>query len=99
MRITLCAAIVGLLCAPAAPAQIRAFTGATVIDGNGGPPIANATLLVEGRTIKAIGPASRVAVPSGAERINVSGKYIVPGLMDANVHLVPWPSWTYIEFL
>ena len=37
--------------------------------------------------------------PDGAERIDVSGKYIVPGLMDANVHLVPWPSWTYIEFL
>ena len=78
---------------------MRAFTGATVIDGNGGKPIANAVLLIDGKTIKAVGPASRVSIPSSAERIDVSGKYIVPGLMDANVHLVPWPSWTYIEFL
>jgi imidazolonepropionase-like amidohydrolase len=31
--------------------------------------------------------------------MDVSGKYIIPGLMDANVHLIPWPSWEYIEFL
>src|SRR6185312_13281329 len=53
----------------------------------------------DGRKIKAVGPAGRVPIPAEAERIDVSGKYIVPGLMDANVHLVPWPSWTYIEFL
>src|SRR6185312_10056177 len=40
-----------------------------------------------------------VTIPHGARRIDVSGKYIVPGIMDGNVHLVPWPSWTYIEFL
>ena len=33
-------------------------------------------------------------IPQGARREDVAGKYIVPGLMDANVHLVPWPSWT-----
>jgi imidazolonepropionase-like amidohydrolase len=92
-------AILGLICALPVAAQMRAFTGATIIDGNGGKPIANGVLLIDGKTIKAVGPASRVSIPSSAERIDVSGKYIVPGLMDANVHLVPWPSWTYIEFL
>src|ERR1700676_1223383 len=82
-----------------ATAQMRAFTGATIIDGNGGKPIANGVIVIEGSKIKAVGPAARVSIPSGAERIDVSGKYIAPGLMDANVHLVPWPSWTYIEFL
>jgi imidazolonepropionase-like amidohydrolase len=82
-----------------ATAQIRAFTGATIIDGNGGKPIANGVILIDGTKIRAVGPAARVSIPSGAERIDVSGKFIVPGLMDANVHLVPWPSWTYIEFL
>lgn len=92
-------AILGLICALPVAAQMRAFTGATIIDGNGGKPIANGVLLIDGKTIKAVGPASRVSIPSSAERIDVLGKYIVPGLMDANVHLVPWPSWTYIEFL
>ena len=87
-----------ILALPAA-AGTRAFTGATIIDGNGGTPISNGVVLVEGKTIKAVGPAGRVAIPADAERIDLSGKYIVPGLMDANVHLVPWPSWTYIEFL
>ena len=97
MRATV--AILGLICAFPAAAQMRAFTGATIIDGTGGKPIANGVLLIDGKTIKAVGPVSRVSIPSSAERIDVSGKYIVPGLMDANVHLVPWPSWTYIEFL
>src|ERR1700722_3931708 len=100
MRMTAALAILGMICAALpATAQIRAFTGATIIDGNGGKPIENGVILIDGSTIKAVGPAARVSIPSGAERIDVSGKYIVPGLMDANVHLVPWPSWTYIEFL
>ena len=99
MRIRVVVAILSAICALPAAAQMRAFTGATVIDGNGGKPIANGVVLIEGRTIKAVGPAARVPIPKEAERIDVSGRYIVPGLMDANVHLVPWPSWTYIEFL
>jgi imidazolonepropionase-like amidohydrolase len=93
------ATILAVFCALPAAAQVRAFTGATIIDGNGGKPIANGVLLIDGRTISAVGPAASVVIPKDAERIDVSGKYIVPGLMDANVHLVPWPSWTYIEFL
>jgi imidazolonepropionase-like amidohydrolase len=99
MRIPPIPTLLCLLLALPAAAQMRAFTGATVIDGNGGKPITNGVVLIDGRRIKAVGPASRVAIPADAQRIDVSGKYIVPGLMDANVHLVPWPSWTYIEFL
>ena len=93
--------VAGVLTAAAPPsgAQVRAFVGATVIDGNGGAPLRNAVILVDGPRITAVGAAGHVAIPDGAERIDVAGKYIVPGLMDANVHLVPWPSWTYIEFL
>jgi imidazolonepropionase-like amidohydrolase len=99
MRMRWVVMVLGMICALPAVGQMRAFTGATIIDGNGGRPIANGVVLIEGRKIKAVGPVARIAVPADAERIDVSGKYIVPGLMDANVHLVPWPSWTYIEFL
>jgi imidazolonepropionase-like amidohydrolase len=96
------AAMIMLILAWAAPVgaqPVTALTGATVIDGNGGLPIANGVVLVTGTKITAVGPTSAVSIPAGARRVDVSGKYIVPGLMDANVHLVPWPSWTYIEFL
>jgi imidazolonepropionase-like amidohydrolase len=99
MRMRLVVTMFSMICALPAVGQMRAFTGATIMDGNGGKPIANGVVLIEGRKIKAVGPTSRVAIPADAERIDVSGKYIVPGLMDANVHLVPWPSWIYIEFL
>ena len=80
-------------------AQVRAYTGATIIDGNGGPPLVQGVLLTEGAKITAVGAAGLVRIPAGAERVDLTGKYLVPGLIDGNVHLVPWPSWTYIEFL
>ena len=80
-------------------AQVRAYTGATIIDGNGGPPLVQGVLLTEGAKITAVGAAGLVHIPAGAERVDLTGKYLVPGLIDGNVHLVPWPSWTYIECL
>src|SRR5690349_661137 len=77
----------------AAAAQVRAFVGGTIIDGNGGRPLANGVLITDGKTIKAVGESGKVTIPSDAERIDVRGKYLMPGIMDANVHLVPWPSW------
>ncbi|MFI4889919.1 MAG: amidohydrolase family protein [Steroidobacterales bacterium] len=99
MRLTAAMTVLSLALTLPASAQMRAFMGATIIDGNGGAPISDGVVLINGNLIKAVGPRSRVSVPADAERIDVGGKFIVPGLMDANVHLVPWPSWTYIEFL
>lgn len=99
MRFKAALAILCLSAACPVAAQVRAFTGATIIDGNGGKPIAHGTIVTDGERILAVGAGASVPIPAGAERIDVSGKYIVPGLMDGNVHLVPWPSWTYIEFL
>jgi imidazolonepropionase-like amidohydrolase len=80
-------------------AQIIALTGATIIDGNGGKPVSDGVVIVSGKKILAIGSRTSVSIPAGARRIDETGKYIVPGLMDGNVHLIPWPSWSYIEFL
>src|SRR6202021_3551907 len=66
MGIRCAVTILSMLCALPAAAQMRAFTGATIIDGNGGKPIANGVVLVEGRTIKAVGPAARVSIPREA---------------------------------
>jgi imidazolonepropionase-like amidohydrolase len=66
---------------------VRAFVGATLIDGTGGPPLANAVLVVRDGEVSAVGPAGSVAIPDGAERVDVSGRFIMPGLVNAHGHV------------
>jgi imidazolonepropionase-like amidohydrolase len=63
-----------------------AFVGATGIDGTGAPPIEDLVLLVRGERIAAIGRVSEVEIPRDAERVSASGRWIIPGLIDAHVH-------------
>ena len=61
--------------------------GATVVDGTGGPPRPGESVLVEGNRIAAVGPG--VAAPDGApvERIDATGKTLMPGLIDCHCHI------------
>src|SRR5437773_6576074 len=68
-------------------AATTALVGATVIDGNGGSPIGDATIVIAGSRITAVGPRSRVSIPSDANQVDVRGRWILPGLIDTNVHL------------
>lgn len=62
------------------------ISGATIIDGNGGAPLKDGTIAIDGGRIVAIG--RNVNIPAGgARRIDARGKFIIPGLMNANVHL------------
>jgi len=76
---------------PAAPtpqsAAVKAFTGARVIDGTDRSPIDNATILVRDGRVVAVGPAARVTVPAGAERVSLTGKTVIPGLINAHGHV------------
>jgi imidazolonepropionase-like amidohydrolase len=63
-----------------------AFVGATVIDGTGKAPIPNATVVTSGGKIVAVGPSGKVKIPAGAQKIDVTGKYIIPGLWDMHAH-------------
>jgi len=73
------------------PAQrgdsVIAIVGGTLIDGNGGAPLPNATVVVRGGRIAAVGSSENVATPKGARVIDGRGKYITPGFIDANVHV------------
>lgn len=90
---------VSLLVATPSYAAVKALVGATIIDGNGGKPVQDGVVVITDDRITAVGARAAVKIPTDAERVDVSGKFLVPGLMDGNVHLIPWPSWTYIEFL
>lgn len=69
---------------------MTAITGATVIDAK--QQIKNATVLIDGNTIVAMGPSSKVKAPVGAKSIDGSGKFLIPGLWDAHVHLSYYPD-------
>ena len=63
-----------------------ALLGATVVDGAGGPPLPDATVILRGDRIEAVGPRAAVRIPRNARTIDVTGKWITPGLIDAHVH-------------
>ena len=85
--ITVAAVALLSVAAPAQQPATIAFTGARVIDGTDRAPIDNATILVRGGKIVAVGAASAVTVPSGAQRVPLAGKTVIPGLINAHGHV------------
>ncbi len=67
--------------------RVIAITHGVVIDGNGGVPIEDGTVIIRGEKIEAVGPAASVTVPAGAQVIDARGKSVLPGLADMHVHL------------
>ncbi len=67
--------------------MMKVFTGATLIDGTGSPPLQDATVVVNGGLIEAVGRRNSVRVPDGAEVIDVQGMTLLPGLIDCHDHL------------
>src|SRR5580693_5797485 len=72
-------------CQTVSAAEVEAFVGARVIDGTGRSALEHATILVRNGRIEAIG--ANVAIPAGAQRIDVAGKTIIPGLINAHGHV------------
>ena len=68
-------------------AGVIAIVGATIIDGNGGVPIDNGVILIEDKRIVAVGDHS-TRIPARARKIAASGKFVIPGLIEAGVFLV-----------
>lgn len=66
--------------------KIIAIVGATVIDGNGGKPLKNTTVVIENDRISSIGAKQSIAIPDDAQEIDARGLYLLPGFIDSNVH-------------
>jgi len=64
-----------------------ALTGARLIDGTGGAPLDQATVVIRNGRIEAAGASAAVTIPSGATRVDLSGKTIMPGIINAHGHL------------
>jgi hypothetical protein len=71
------------------PPATLLIRGATIIDGLADQPLRDRALLIEGNTIRGLLPADAPA-PTGAQVIDLSGKFIIPGLFDSHVHWDPF---------
>jgi len=77
-----------LLCLAAAlHAEVKAIKNFVLIDGTGRAAAPKSAMLVDNGRISWIGPASRLSAPSGAETIDLHGKYVMPGMIGLHVHL------------
>jgi imidazolonepropionase-like amidohydrolase len=70
-----------------------AIRAGRLIDGRGGPPVANAVIIIEGERITAVGPG--LTIPAGARVIDLSSSTVLPGLIDAHTHVTTQPSDYY----
>src|SRR4051794_3718079 len=70
---------------PAPAPRIVAVRAGRLIDGQGGPAVRNAVILIQGDRITAAGPG--LPIPAGAEVVDLSKKTVLPGLIDCHTHL------------
>jgi imidazolonepropionase-like amidohydrolase len=94
MRAAICPAVV--LCAVAALSSTPLQNGkprslvldnARIIDGTGARAIDNGRIVIDGDRITRVGPAADVDAPAGADRIDLTGRTIIPGLIDLHFHI------------
>ena len=71
--------------AQAEPATL-VIEGGTLIDGNGGAPVRDAVILIQGNKITTVSRKGQASYPAGAQVLRADGKFILPGLMDAHCH-------------
>src|SRR5882724_10288168 len=67
--------------------MIRVLTGATLIDGTGAAPVHDAAVVIDGDRVMAAGPRAATAWPANAEVVDVAGRTLIPGLIDAHDHM------------
>jgi imidazolonepropionase-like amidohydrolase len=80
--------VAGFLASPmAAEDRPIAITHGQILDGRGGAPITDGTIIIRGRRIESVGSSTSLAVPSDARIIDAQGKTVMPGLADMHVHM------------
>jgi imidazolonepropionase-like amidohydrolase len=83
----LCVALLHLAATPSAQAQSLVITGVTVIDGTGRAPGRGESVVIEGGHIQCVGLPATCPAPRGAREIDGRGRWVIPGLFDAHVHI------------
>ena len=96
----------GITASQAKPSGSIALTGGRIVTMRGDEVIENGTVVVEGDRIVAVGPTASITYPAGTRTIDVSGKTIIPGLIDAHWHgsmgadqIIPKQNWFHAAAL
>lgn len=71
----------------AVDAPLVALTHARVIDGTGAPARDDQTIVLEGERIREVGPSAQVAIPPGAQVIDLTGHSVIPGIVGIHDHM------------
>jgi imidazolonepropionase-like amidohydrolase len=87
LAVALPMAVVAVPMAQRRPPAATLFEGARLIVGDGRAPIENGAFLVEGSRISAIGKRGDVKAPASARRVDLTGKTVMPALLDLHGHL------------
>jgi imidazolonepropionase-like amidohydrolase len=69
------------------PARATVYEGARLIDGSGGPAIENSAFVIADGKFTQVGRKGELKAPADAAHVDLSGKTVMPGLLDAHVHL------------
>jgi len=72
--------------------DVVALTHVALIDGTGTPPQPDTTIVIRGSRIEAVGPSASAVIPEGARVEDLAGTTVIPGLIDAHVHLTGMAS-------
>src|SRR5258708_5731882 len=80
-----------ILFAGKAAAQMIALTHATLIDGTGAPAREDITIVMENGHIRDIGASRSITMPANAAVVDLSGKFVVPGIINSHGHVGPAP--------
>ncbi len=93
MRLFRCLCLVAISLSAAVAQNTILFEGARLITGDGSTPVENSAFLIEGNKILKVGRKGELQLPAGAARMNLTGKTVMPALVDAHTHL----GWQIIK--
>ena len=65
-----------------------ALLGATLIDGSGGPPLEQSAVVIRRGHVESVGSRDDFVLPERTTEVDLTGRWIMPGLVDGHVHLV-----------
>ena len=84
--------------APEEKGKIKIIKGGMLIDGNGGKPVRDPVIVLEGRRIKQVGAKNEIKIPPRAEVIDCGKLTLMPGLMDVHLHTMMFNCLTFHNY-